>query len=70
MKVGDKIVCIDTFNYGMQLALTEGKVYKVIRLNIKICVLNDVGNDAYYRSDRFLTLREDRKKKIEKLNGI
>jgi hypothetical protein len=67
-----KVVCIN--NNGLQL--TIGKKYEVIKIispliiiHQGICIKNDSGDIFTYTSNLFITLKEERKRKLLKLSG-
>lgn len=77
MKVGDKFMCIYTINNIMDLPLfEEGKVYEVLDVDGDDITLNHNLYANEYGSFKidfvkrnFKTLKEIRKKKLDKLKG-
>ena len=63
-KVGDKVVCIDDSG---NFYLVEDEIYiidKVIRTDFGIVLCFEKN---YFNSDRFITLQEDRERKLNKI---
>jgi hypothetical protein len=73
-----KLICIDNLSrnnklFQLQVDLTIDKVYDVVKIdNIyyrKYYYVNDDrGKKSSYSKDRFITLKEYRKRKLRKLN--
>lgn len=69
-----KVICINEYKLNK---ITVGKIYETIeeKLNTNIgfnyyLILNDVGRITYVNRDNFLTISENRNKKLnEILNG-
>ena len=75
MEKGDKIVCIDIVGNPKYGSLTLGKTYTILDLSlseidhINFCnVVNNHNDNCQYFAERFITLREHRKKKLEAIN--
>jgi len=81
MKQYDMVICIDNTSKGMinetinPVALTINKAYKVLNdpepykdkeMQI-VYIINDEGQKASYRAERFVTLQEWRQKQLERL---
>jgi hypothetical protein len=84
MKQYDMVICIDNTAKGMinetinPVALTLDRFYKVLndpepnkdKEKQIVYIINDEGQKASYRVERFLTLQEWRQKQLERLlNG-
>ena len=73
--IGDKIICIrqDVDIFYMDFTTTRFKVYEVVeissRLYNNIGIVNDKGNHIIPTWDDYVTLREYRKLKLDKING-
>jgi hypothetical protein len=59
-KVGDKVVCIDDHTKSF---LKENKVYMIDEIMSKMIIIDHI----VYNSDRFITLQEDRRRKLNKI---
>jgi hypothetical protein len=83
MKQYDMVFCIDNSPKGMinetinPVALTLNRFYKVLNepydwnTSKILDILNDDGQKASYRAERFVTLQEWRQRQLERLlNGI
>ena len=81
MKEGDKLYCkkdcIDSYNG--KVLFKEGEYYRIIKTNIPICVKCESGFVPFYsltnKNDEclwkyFLSPKEERKLKLDKINGI
>lgn len=75
MKEGDSVICInnnykDIFGQRQKHYLTIGKIYTIRHLDeFEFCwVANDIGEVKAYMHRRFETVKENRKKKLLKLN--
>ena len=73
-KVGETVVCINTNannDYGLTFtSLTIGKTYVIIdqqKIHELVLIKNNRGENIFYRTNRFLSLIEYRKLKIEKI---
>ena len=64
-KAGDLIVCIDS-EY-LPTSLTIGKRYKVLHNASLVEVLNDKNWRHSYSKNRFITLEQDRRIKLERI---
>ena len=77
MQKGDKIVCCNISPYKIgesgisthiKPRLTIGKSYIIETADSQAyCVRNDKGNLNWYKKDRFVSLKEYRKQKINKI---
>lgn len=75
MKVGDSVICIDNnSSLGHKLPLTVGKSYIIQHIDKNCKDIINVINDSDYKNDyftnKFITINNYRKKKLEKLNNI
>lgn len=78
MNVGDKIICI-RFDKGFD-ALTIGKVYRIIDFDdesamysstgIYLSIINDNGVENYYYYSKFISEKEYRKQKLERISKV
>jgi len=70
-RVDDRIVCIDKSNStGGRLNLTKGKIYivnKLIGNKNGVYIIDDDGESIGYFYTRFISLKEYRKQKIDRL---
>lgn len=68
MRYKDNVVCINNENYN----LTVGRVYEVKEFfnisNGYFHIVNDCGNLCAYAVKHFITLKEYRKLKLDKIN--
>ena len=65
--VGSKVVCVN--NNGVEEFLTVGKTYTIIKkINGDYFYILD-GDNRYYLTHRFISLKEYRKIKLEVING-
>ena len=75
MKKGDRVICIDNnISTTRILDLTLGKIYTIFdfgkSMNEKIIyIIDDSGTNYGYYEKRFITLSEQRRLKLEKLNN-
>jgi len=85
MKIGDKVICIKDCYIGSKLLHKKGSFYKInfAGAESRIYVTNDtllydtlflLEDDPLFEylifSDYFARLKENRKQKLEKINGI
>jgi len=67
LKIGDKVVCIDV---GKNFYLTLGKTYEVVYAYMDyIYVISDDDTEYKYCANMFMTLKEHRRLKLERLSG-
>ena len=69
-EIGDVIICIDQKHTNYTTTLTYGKKYYVISTFPGwkgVRIMNDINVFGDYFSERFLSLLEFRKKKLEKI---
>jgi hypothetical protein len=59
-KVGDRVICINEHNKSF---LKENKVYMIDKIMSKMIIIDHI----VYNSDRFITLQEDRRRKLNKI---
>jgi len=67
-KSGDRVVC--AYNDSCNGLLSKGKVYNVINvfnLNSVLFVKCDVGVELHFSTSMFISLKEYRKQKLEKI---
>ena len=76
-KVRDKIVCVNGKMVGYTHSLSVNEIYVVLanyvqseQDHIAYFVENDNGNRGWYYADRFISLKEYRRKKLDKINEI
>ena len=75
IKVGDKLICIDdspiipAYGKSVKVSLTKYKCYDVVEIysNFLWMIVNDDGEKSSYNHDRFVSLLEYRKQKLEKI---
>jgi len=66
--IGDKIVCKEVYNYYKPLEITINNIYTVISEdNIGYRIINDLGKRRFFTKDKFISLKEDRKKKLNEI---
>ena len=76
-KVGDKIVCVrvNHFNKPVPTGLTVDKSYEILEIRhdqshaitLVVFVRDDIGNIFGYSSERFISITEYRKQKLDKI---
>jgi len=68
-EVGDKVVyCFDFLGLGQPDSLTLGKTYIIERVQEGgLQMLNNYKNCVWYNQQRFISLKESRKQKINKI---
>jgi hypothetical protein len=67
-KVGDKVVCVNNvWTYGNRNSLKIGNIYTIEEILLYSTVHIVVINNIEYRYDRFISLEEDRRRKLEKI---
>jgi len=66
MKVGDKVVCIDNYNYTYKISLD--KILTIKFNNNSYMKFDEI--DYRYSSNRFITIKEYRKRKLKKLKNL
>ena len=66
-----KVICIDLFSKVFSGQLTNGKIYDVVGKDNfnQYCIKDDTGNIRWYNSNRFISIEEERDRKL-KLLGI
>lgn len=74
MKIGDYIICKDNIN--REDDITIGGCYKLVRfkqsiVDVQLIILiNDNGKEDFFNKERFVSLCELRKNKLERLKVI
>ena len=71
MKVGDNIVCVDVDDLDKN-CLTMGKIYRVkhcFDYTNGVGIIDNKGANRGYYLNRFISLSENRKLKLNKING-
>lgn len=85
-KIGDKIILINNMEIDYDLTIEDMHLYKETAIenitlykeytiiskirNKMIVIINDEGNHRNFKQHRFLTIKQYRKEKIEKLNSL
>lgn len=75
MKKGDKVICIDDkLANSTTRDLTLGKIYTIFNFGMSrsrkiIYIIDDSGTNYGYYANRFITLSEQRRLKLEKLKN-
>ena len=73
--IGDKIILIDNIDKENNIPfnnITVNKQYTVIKKSYEdmVGIINDEGNHRFFKSYRFITLKESRKQKLDKINQV
>jgi len=73
--IADSIICINNDETGISKFLTVGKVYKIIKIEIFfdkifLFLINDKNIIESYYHSRFLSVKEQRKLKLNKLTKM
>lgn len=74
MKTGDKVYCINNIEEGIKRNLTIGKWYKIDNTTLfddhkNVVIVNNSGNRFLYSTNLFITEKELRKQKLNKLQS-
>ena len=73
--IGDKIILIYNIDKENNIPfnnITVNKQYTVIKKSYEdmVGIINDEGNHRFFKSYRFITLKESRKQKLDKINQV
>lgn len=66
--IGAKIVCKYDYNNDLPLHIKKNGVYTIIADDeIGYSIINDLGERKFFSKSRFVSLKDDRKKKLSKI---